>query len=631
MKNLLVPLLIGLLLLGCSSPPPTPNVEATVRALLPTEIPTATPDIDATVESRIATTTAQPTIAVPVLSPAPTDAPEFTQTPPPEPTSTTAFTATPDPTSTPTATPRPTPTATSGSSNGKPGFMPPFVTTLSPTSVYRPTPTPAPTSTPMPAPTPSSTLTPTPRPTPRPTQRPTATPVPRPVPTWNIPSIDAEVTSIRFYEQGWSLDSYYSRVYRSAFPRHATRYVSWELFLTHPAPNRQTDYVIEAKWYGPRGILFESDTTEAHVREGRTYSSRSDGRGWRTPSQWRIGSYRVDLHVNGRVVASKEFDVVDEPLSRSSEFQKMRNTLPWAVDPLSPEESVDLISLSTISSKDHELAQRISLFPWVQSGPTEDNRAALQLLAVMSEKDVRLARRIAEFEWISDGITSHEQQAIWGLSVAMDSDPKLAELLIMSPFLEGQFRMRNSSALRAMGRLLHRYPSLYSSILSQGWFKDGMSAEEAALLAAFDRDDRFFSPTNFRGMIERHRLESVSITLPLRGEITATGVSHSQGDVRTDVIEVIGEAAAEVEAFMDVPLPVDDLVLIFAGCADLPYNEGCGFWGVNSHSYIVVDPRLAISDARRSLIGVITFYYWRSSSNVPDGFIMEWRNSLNCM
>ena len=124
---------------------PTPDLQATVQAMvsaaLPTDAPTPTPDVNATIEASVSATMA--------VQPTPTPPPTATPTPTPWPT------PTPTPWPTPTPTPWPTPTST------------PWPT---------PTPTPWPTPTPTPWPTPTPTPRPTPTPVPTATPRPTATP-----------------------------------------------------------------------------------------------------------------------------------------------------------------------------------------------------------------------------------------------------------------------------------------------------------------------------------------------------------------------------------------------------------------------------------------------------------------------
>ena len=99
-----------------------------------------------------------------------------------------------------------------------------------------------------------------------------------------------------------------------------------------------------------------------------------------------------------------------------------------------------------------------------------------------------------------------------------------------------------------------------------------------------------------------------------------TDVGPAGGHSREDIAELIADYAIEMESYMDVPFPKDDLVLLFAGCADIPFNDGCKFWGVYRVSQIVVDPRLAIKDARNSLISIVAFHYFNSSYHLPIWF-----------
>lgn len=117
----------ALLSYACTSDAePAPDVEATVRALLPTATATATPNLDATVEAGIAATVAafptntprpSPTeVPIPTAAPVPTQAPTPPPAPPPTPAPTPTpvvvivATATPVPTSTPVPSPTPVPT-----------------------------------------------------------------------------------------------------------------------------------------------------------------------------------------------------------------------------------------------------------------------------------------------------------------------------------------------------------------------------------------------------------------------------------------------------------------------------------------------------------------------------------------
>jgi hypothetical protein len=87
-------------------------------------------------------------------------------------------------------------------------------------------------------PKPTATPTPTPRPTPTATPRPSSTPRPTltPFPTQvvDIPSLDAQVVDMRFYESPKENVPYGERVYGRIFEKTTARFINWELRLRTP-------------------------------------------------------------------------------------------------------------------------------------------------------------------------------------------------------------------------------------------------------------------------------------------------------------------------------------------------------------------------------------------------------------
>ena len=275
MRNMALGLVLALGLLGmlaCSEDAPLatqPPADATALAPTVAEEPPPPPTpvtATATVPSQaspLPPTHTAPMPPAPTLGPAatPTRTPE--PTPTPAPTSTAVPTATPSPTATPTPTPKPSPTPT-------------------PT----PSPTPTPNATPTPPPTPTPTPSPTPAPTPAP-PKPTRTPAPRvtpppaaeaePLPY--VPSLNARVTGLRFFEQ--EFDPYLpsdARVYKKTFSHQTTRVVGWEVRLAYPPQPERIKYEIEAVYYRPDGTVFSRRSLDSYVDAGWTGSRRS----WRT-------------------------------------------------------------------------------------------------------------------------------------------------------------------------------------------------------------------------------------------------------------------------------------------------------------------------------------------------------------
>jgi S1-C subfamily serine protease len=134
------------------------------------ETPPPTPDIGATVEARIADVLEDRVAKAIALTPTPTPTlmPTPTSSPVPSPTVTPTHTSTPPPSPTPTVTPTPT-------SSPSPTPQPTFTPTATPTPIPTSTPTVTPTVTPTHAPTATATATSSPTPSPTPTLTPTPT------------------------------------------------------------------------------------------------------------------------------------------------------------------------------------------------------------------------------------------------------------------------------------------------------------------------------------------------------------------------------------------------------------------------------------------------------------------------
>ena len=233
--------------------------------------------------------------AAPIAPPLPTPTPSPTATPVP--------TLIPQPSHTPTPSPSPTPAPLPTATPVVP--TPTLEPTSAPTVV--PTPTPEPTAKPKP----TATATPTPTSTPSPTVTPT--PKPPPTPTGYVAAIDANVTSMRFYERGYDSIPHDTKVYRTVFHRPITRYIGWELNLVYPRQQEQIDYSIRATYYRADGSVFATQDVDAHIEKGWTRSWSDRSRGWREPGKWGLGAYRVDLSVDDDLIASAEFQVVEGP------------------------------------------------------------------------------------------------------------------------------------------------------------------------------------------------------------------------------------------------------------------------------------------------------------------------------
>jgi hypothetical protein len=198
----------------------------------------------------------------------------------------------------------------------------PTATLLPPSSTPTPviivvTPTPLPTNTPTPAPTPTPvpTNTPTPAPTPTPVII-VVTPTPLPVtPTpiseeQHIPSLNASVRQLRFYEGGEERVPVEERVYGHRFTRATTRFIWWELCLDYPPPGRRIDFDIWAVYYTD-GSLFGENLQHTYLPADWTASCHQWAKGWNEPGKWSVDFYRVDVYIDEQKVATESFEIYD--------------------------------------------------------------------------------------------------------------------------------------------------------------------------------------------------------------------------------------------------------------------------------------------------------------------------------
>jgi tetratricopeptide (TPR) repeat protein len=140
--------------------------------------------------------------------------------------------------------------------------------------------------------------------------------------------LNLRVTSLRFFEGGYSPPPLEQRVYSNRFDKSKTRYVNWELKLEFPAPGRRVSFPIEQFWYRADGSLVTRQTWQASIEPNWTWSYHNHGYGRNNPDNWGAGPYRVDLYVEGQKLASGSFEIyeaasADTYFSRGIDFRKI--------------------------------------------------------------------------------------------------------------------------------------------------------------------------------------------------------------------------------------------------------------------------------------------------------------------
>lgn len=126
-----------------------------------------------------------------------------------------------------------------------------------------------------------------------------------------IAFINANLNGINFFEGPYNPQPKDQRQYRVSFDARTTRYINWEINLTHNAPGRPVTFQIYSEWF-KSGELFYRYTVDHTIQSDWTYSYNSHGY---SMAPWTQGIYRVDLSINGEKIASEYFDVYNADCS----------------------------------------------------------------------------------------------------------------------------------------------------------------------------------------------------------------------------------------------------------------------------------------------------------------------------
>ncbi len=117
---------------------------------------------------------------------------------------------------------------------------------------------------------------------------------------------------MRFIEGPPFLPPGAERVYSQSFNQSDTRYIYWELSLVHPPPGEQQPLEITAVYTQSGGTVFISQAPYSSIiLANAVTTTHIKGSGFSDPGQWPADSYRVDLSVEGVLVASETFQVTE--------------------------------------------------------------------------------------------------------------------------------------------------------------------------------------------------------------------------------------------------------------------------------------------------------------------------------
>ena len=469
-----------------------------------------------------------------------------------------------------------------------------------------------------------------------------------------IPSLDARVLDLRFYERGAGPTSRDERIYTNVFSKLSTRYISWELNLAYPRQPQETDFTIESVYYRPNGSIFFRNVTKKYIGEGWSNSWHTSGLGWERPGNWRNGTYRVELFIEEQLVASGEFHVIFSPILDKDSHAAIDRILEWGAARRTLEERSGRLALEGMMEIDSELAISTAVLPWVRTQLTGKILRFLHTLAIMARRDVSLAKWAVALPWVEDGLTDDEELALRTLALLAVNDPDVANDLIRFKWLNsnmsssgakvvvelGDIARMSGEAFQAIGgmpylqtiepadalaskslrRLLFFEGEHFEQVMDHIAIADGIVDEETKIVATLYGVSRK-NPDLLNTLLDPDQvtLQDRTISLPLAGEVKLTILRTRPGADRT--MGQLEAAVRQVEAVMGLPFPSRHVIYLFEEATSSSHSGVFG--GTNFGTHIVSLP--SYDDVAfdsdflfRHLAHEVAHYYWTGNRSWLD-------------
>ena len=128
-----------------------------------------------------------------------------------------------------------------------------------------------------------------------------------------IPSINAEVKRLSFYEDDFSTGANdecksVNLNHRDSFPKDSIRYIYWEIYAEFPKLNNAAKLELKTVIYR-NGVFLQRRLSDIILEAGWTYACPAVGWGSNQGDIWSPGNYTVDIFIDSEFVAKGSFTV----------------------------------------------------------------------------------------------------------------------------------------------------------------------------------------------------------------------------------------------------------------------------------------------------------------------------------
>jgi hypothetical protein len=122
-----------------------------------------------------------------------------------------------------------------------------------------------------------------------------------------------KVESLQLYDGGYDAEpSVGSRVYKTEFSRLDTQYIYWEVNLSYPQLTQNKWIRFQYVFFNPDGSVMDSSVYGQELDGGSSSSTHSMGIGFDNIGDWESGEYRIEILVDGSVIAEEKFHILKD-------------------------------------------------------------------------------------------------------------------------------------------------------------------------------------------------------------------------------------------------------------------------------------------------------------------------------
>ena len=283
--------------------------------------------------------------------------------------------------------------------------------------------------------------------------------------------------------------------------------------------------------------------------------------------------------------------------------------IPWFTDGLTEWEADALLYLSQIGTIDSEYAHRLLSHPWLMGKVGHSEQDVLDTLLLLGYRDRQLLNGVINGPTLmsSKDMSFHHGEWLNALSIVAGREPSLAaRLLELSPVTFTQRSRRDADLALALGHLATEQEDAFEQLIGQGWFADGLSDEEIALVITLPRVAEISSDL-YRSMVHSWVAQSASVDLPGTGTVDLWAFQESGLPRSEGLMADLERAIRAMDEFMEIPFPVSVVIVLIVSSDALAEYEIAG--GLNHGSHIEVRQTSAGKVSESILFHELGHYY----------------------